>query len=280
MATMDKATTIFGERRQITPLAFNTSHFNEIEHLIQSAIGTDWKLKRAEVAKAVAAARKDPLLKDGYVKVGVVTGHMVLRFKEKKSDGKHFTDLLLVKDYKTRAAKHVPSTDGRLTPGEFDWNALSIGDLSQEEAEKALNAAYDGAWFVRLDQNNTLAISVRQSGRFQHLTVAAAEALNLEPAYHLTTQQLGFKGQLGPLRLRELEALPGFFKRLDRGAVERLLSPKETNAWLIQAGHRDGEVAWSRKTANRVEHYVIRDEKGFVEFSRFRQRFDSLQVRS
>ncbi len=279
MATMEKANTIFGETRQVSPLGFNTTHMNEIEHLIQAAIGGAWKLKRAQVAKAVDAARKDPLLKDGYIKVGLVTGHMMLRIKQKKGDGKQVTDLILVKDYKSLAAKFVPAVDSRMTPGKFDWNALSIGDLSQEEAEKALNASYDGAWFVRLDQNNTLTVSVRQSGRFQHLTVAAAEALGLEPAKHLTNQQLGFRSGLSPMRLRELQALPGFFTRLDRHAAERLLNAKEVNAWLIQAGHRDGEIAWSRKTANRVEHYVIRDEKGFVEFSRYRQRYDSLQVR-
>ena len=279
MATMEKANTIFGETRQVSPLGFNSSHMNEIEHLIQAAIGGGWKLKRAQVAKAIDAARKDPLLKDGYVKVGLVTGHMMLRIKQKKGDGKQVTDLILVKDYKAQAAKFVPVVDSRLTPGKFDWNGLSIGDLSQAEAEKALNASYDGAWFVRLDQNNTLTVSLRQSGNFQHLTVPAAEALSLEPGKHLTTQQLGFNGQLSPMRLRELQALPGFFNRLDRAASERLLNAKETNAWLIQAGHRDGEIAWSRKTANRVEHYVIRDEKGFVEFNRFRERFASLQVR-
>src|SRR5262245_55429806 len=137
MATMEKATVIFGEQKQITPLKFNTQHLNEIELLIQSAIGFDFKIRRAEVSKAVEAAREDPLLKPGYVKVGVVSGNLVMRFKEKATSGRHIVDLLLVRDFNSKAAAHAlanpqPAQQPAQQGEAINWGKLSVGNMSAE----------------------------------------------------------------------------------------------------------------------------------------------------
>lgn len=201
---------------------------------------------------------------------------MAMRFKEKKGDGKHFTDLSLVKDYKTKSVGRLPGTGSASKPDE-NWGALSVGNMKQEDAEQALSARAEGAWFVRHGLGNGLTISLRQGGVVTHVPVAEAAALNLDYNRRLTAQLLNLT-RLDPRRQRELEALPGFFARLDRQAAERLLSTRPANAWLIRASLCSDEVAWLRKTPERVEHYAIRDDKGFQNFTDYRQRYPEPQV--
>jgi hypothetical protein len=285
MASMDKATTIFGEQKQITPMAFNTQHMNEIEATIQSAIGFDWKLKRGEVSRAVEAARQDPLLKVGYVKVGLVTGHMVMRFKEKSSSGKHSTDLILVKDYTAKAAARgpasaAPSTGTPAPKGAAtNWGSLSVGNMSEEAAEKALVTADDGAWFVRHGLGNALTVSVREGEAVRHYPVAEAEALNLDQAKGLSAQQVGHQPRLDPMRLAELERMDGFFARLDRAGAERLLAGAGHGAWLVRGTGRPGEIIWSRKNGTKVEHAVINDDRRYNALQAYRGTAGALQVR-
>jgi hypothetical protein len=285
MASMDKATIIFGERKLITPMNFTVAHMNELETIIQAEIGYDFKLKRGAVGKAVDDARKDPLLKTGYVKVGVVLGNLVMRFKEKNTSGKHMTDLILVKDYKAKKEAHaanptkppVAVQGAKQQPG-YDWDKLSVGNMNEEGAKKALASADDGTWLVRHGLGNALTVTVKIGDHeFKHYSVAEAEALNLS-----ADKRLGGQGRsparLSHTRETELERMDGFFRRLDRAEAERLLSDKDNGAWLVRGTGRTGEIIWSRKNRHKVEHAVINDDERYAALMSYRRQYANLQV--
>jgi hypothetical protein len=102
--TMAKSTIIWGEQHSVSLARFSSAHMAQIIDLIHKNIGPTQTIDHAAAQSAIRKAKGNPKMKNGYVKVGLIDGNLVLRCKEKKFLGDIEVDAVLAKSYRAKVA--------------------------------------------------------------------------------------------------------------------------------------------------------------------------------
>jgi len=318
---MDKAKVIYGEHKAVTLKEFGNLHEREVSDIVRANTGPtslgelSWHLVREKQKLALA----DEAMATAHVKIGVIAGDLVWRAKAAKFAGKKEYDALLFKHYAARVAEQdefaaslgrdmdTTSAPPALSPdpilarrksdrrsaseadeGEKEapakgqpWEPLSLGKLSRAEAEKALGAAAEGAWLVRISTKEGAVASYRQAGAFHHqiLGQVIPRSLGLQ-TNKAVSSAADFQALLALGNIEQLKSRAGYFNMLSADAAKEKLDTQPPGAWLIR-GSSQGGVTWSYRSqaeGNMIKHIRLVNKEQYDRFIKATKSRAALQV--